>query len=107
LILNEGSIGGVKQSHYIMLNITADNEDGSISGSLDSRNLATGDDFHVGISGTLFFKTSTITFTKINQGRISDFGKAKIVFNSNKTLKWKLIKEPNKFFPERTELWRS
>jgi hypothetical protein len=102
---NEGNVGEPLESHYIILSLNVDPEDGEITGIITSRNLTTESDFRLSVNGKIWFKTAQIEFTKVSQGRISILGKAKLRFRNTKILTWSIVEDYNDFFPDRTTVW--
>lgn len=104
---NEGCVGGDPESHYVQISLTVDEEDGSISGILHSRELANDEEMIFGVDGDIWFKAVKLRATKVRMGNVHEYGIVKLKFLNKRNLSFKSTTDPNNFFPRHTVIFRT
>lgn len=107
---NEGDVSSIgKLTHYIHFSLSVNNEDGEITGILETKNINTNKELsNISIIGKIRYKTANIELVDFNRGQLIKYGKARLKLKQNgKVVKWIIVKKYDDYFPTEAICWPS
>ncbi|MBD1364424.1 hypothetical protein IDJ77_11450 [Mucilaginibacter sp. ZT4R22] len=104
--INEGSVGGPEESHNIVMDITVDEEDGSVIGMIEVNEWATETHGIFGLNGNMGYNSVKLATTVVRHGNVHQYDTIKLKFIDKRNLAFRCSSKGSTFFPYKTAVWK-